>query len=99
MRYKRGAKTVLYHWKCAMRVPIICLDQRLSHFAASFRGCFSTPQYRYFVIVLLALMLCQDLRTLTGLLRQVVADATLSGLSRFVAKALSWLPAISSVIC
>ena len=70
-----------------MRVPIICLDHRLSQFATSFRGCFSTPQYRYFVIVLLALMLCQELRTLTGLLRQVVAQATLAGLSRFLAKA------------
>ena len=70
-----------------MRVPIICLDHRLSQFAATFRGCFSRPQYRYFVIVLLALMLCHELRTLTGLLRQVVAAVSLSGLSRFFAKA------------
>ena len=70
-----------------MRVPIICMDGRLRHFAATFRDCFSTPQHRYFEIVLLALLLCQETRTLTGLLRQVVAQATLSGLSRFLATA------------
>ena len=70
-----------------MRVPIICMEGRLRHFAATFRDCFSKPQHRYFEIVLLALLLCQETRTLTGLLRQVVAQATLSGLSRFLAKA------------
>ena len=70
-----------------MRVPIICMDARLRHFAATFQHCFSKPQYRYFEIVLLALLLCLEVRTLTGLLRQVAAQATLSGLSRFLAKA------------
>ncbi|MCA1599377.1 MAG: transposase, partial [Chloroflexi bacterium] len=69
----------------AMRVPIICMDQRLRQFAASFSSCFSKPQRRYFEIVLLALLLCQETRTLSGLLRQVLARATLSGLSRFLA--------------
>ncbi len=74
-----------------MRVPIICMDGRLCHFAATFRPCFSKPQHRYFEIVLLALLLCQEAKTLTGLLRQVVAQATLSGLSRFLALA-PWSP-------
>jgi len=87
MRYKHGVETSLQPQRCAMRMPIICMDARLRHFAATFRGCFSKPQYRYFEIVLVALLLCWEARTLTGLLRQVVAQATLSGLSRFFAKA------------
>jgi hypothetical protein len=39
------------------------------------------------VIVLLALMLCQEPRTLTALLRCVAVPSSLSGLSRFLAKA------------
>ncbi len=70
-----------------MRVPIICMDGRLRHFAAAFRACFSSPQYRYFEIVLLALLLCLEAKTLTALLRQVAARASLAGLSRFLAKA------------
>ncbi len=70
-----------------MRVPIICMDARLRQFAADFRACFSTPQHRYFEIVLLAVLLCLEAKTLSGLLRQVAARATLSGLSRFLAKA------------
>ena len=70
-----------------MRVPIICMDGRLRQFATSFRACFSTPQRRYFEIVLLAVLLCQEAKTLTGLLRHVGAGVTLSGLSRFLAKA------------
>ncbi len=70
-----------------MRVPIICMDGRLRHFTAAFRSCFSTPQHRYFEIVLLALLLCQEAKTLTGMLRQVAVQVTLSGLSRFLATA------------
>ncbi len=70
-----------------MRVPIICMDGRLRDFAATFRPCFSRPQHRYFEIVLLALLLCQEAKTLSGLLRQVAVQVTLSGLSRFLAKA------------
>src|ERR671932_375200 len=68
-----------------MRVPIICMEGRLRDFAAEFRPCFSTPQRRYFEIVLLALLLCQEAKTLTGLLRQVTVQVPLSGLSRFMA--------------
>ncbi len=70
-----------------MRVPIICMDPRLRQFAASFHACFSKPQRRYFEIVLLALLLCQETHTLSALLRQVLARVTLSGLSRFLGKA------------
>jgi hypothetical protein len=67
-----------------MRVPIICMDARLRQFVASFHDCFSKPQCRYFEIVLLALLLCQEAHTLSALLRQVLARVTLSGLSRFL---------------
>ncbi len=70
-----------------MRVPIICMDGRLRHFTAAFRPCFSRPQHRYFEIVLLALLLCQEAKTLSALLRHVAVPVTLSGLSRFLAKA------------
>ena len=70
-----------------MRVPIICMDGRLRHFAAAFRPCFSKPQHRYFEIVLLAVLLCQEAKTLSGLLRQGAVQATLCGLSRFLATA------------
>src|ERR687886_201353 len=70
-----------------MRVPILCMDGRLRDFTAAFRSCFSTPQHRYFEIVLVALLLCQEAKTLSGLLRQVAVQVTLSGLSRFLATA------------
>ena len=70
-----------------MRVPIICLDAQLRQFALAFRSCFSLPQYRYFVTVLLALMLCHEPRTLTALLRTVAVRGSTSGLSRFLSEA------------
>jgi hypothetical protein len=47
----------------------------------------SKPQYQYFVIVLLGLMLCEGRRTLVGLVEQVAEQTSLSGLSRFLAQA------------
>lgn len=67
-----------------MPIPIICLDVELRQYAERFRQCFSKPQWKYFVIVLLGLMLCQESCTMSGLLRQVAADSTLSGMSRFL---------------
>ena len=58
-----------------MRVPIIYMDGRPRDFAAAFRSCFSKPPYRYFEIVLL---LCQETKTLTSLVRQVAVQVTLS---------------------
>jgi hypothetical protein len=63
------------------------MDGRLRHFAAAFRACCSTPQHRYFAIVLLAVLLCQAAKTLSGVLRQVAVHATLCGLSRLLATA------------
>jgi SRSO17 transposase len=69
-----------------MRLPIICLDERLCQFLNGFSGLFSQPQRLYFVTILLGLMLCQESRTLTGLLRQVGSGQSLSGLSRFLSE-------------
>jgi hypothetical protein len=69
-----------------MSIPIICLDARLRQFCETFRKCFSQPQFKYLVTVLLALMLCQETHTLSGLLRQVADGQSLSGLSRFLSQ-------------
>jgi len=69
-----------------MSIPIICLDARLRQFCETFRKCFSQPQFKYLVTVLLALMLCQETHTLSGLLRQVATEQSLSGLSRFMGR-------------
>jgi SRSO17 transposase len=69
-----------------MSVPIICLDARLRQFCETFRMCFSQPQFKYLVTVLLALMLCQETHTLTGLLRQIADGQSVSGLSRFLSQ-------------
>lgn len=70
-----------------MRLPIVCLDPRLRQFLSQFAGCFSQPQYKYFVTILLGLMLCQSGRTLSGLLQQVDSGVSLSGVSRFMGQA------------
>jgi hypothetical protein len=70
-----------------MPVPIICLDDQVRQFAERFRQHLSKPQYQYFVIVLLGLMLCEGTRTLSGLLRQIAHGPTLAGLSRFLSEA------------
>src|SRR5437660_4827053 len=80
--------TSLYRsWRSTMPIPMICRDARLCQFTAAFRGCFSTPQARYFEIVLLALLLCQERHTLVGLRRQIAERQSVAGLSRFLAKA------------
>lgn len=53
----------------------------------SYRDLFSKPQYKYFVIVLLGFIQCQQARTLSGLQRSVAQGGSLSGLSRFFALA------------
>jgi len=70
-----------------MPVPIICLDDELCYFVERYRQRFSKPQYQYFVIVLVGLMLCEGRRTLVGLLRQVAEATSLAGLSRFLSQA------------
>src|SRR5690348_13102703 len=74
-----------------MPKPIICLATVLCQFAQEFRPAFSKPQFKYFVTVLLALVECQERRTLSALLRCVGPDCSLSGLSRFFSKG-RWSP-------
>jgi SRSO17 transposase len=59
----------------------------LRHYLTLFAGCFSQPQYKYFVTILLGLMLCPSGRTLSGLLRQVQSRVSVSGASRFLSQA------------
>jgi len=70
-----------------MPVPIICLDARVRQFAEQFRPCLNKPQYQHFVTVLMGLLLCQEQRTLSGLLRQIAGEPKPWGLSRFLAQA------------
>jgi hypothetical protein len=77
-----------------MPVPIRCLDEQLRQCAERFRQELSKPQYQYLVIVLLGLMLCEETRTLRGLLRQIAAGASLAGLSRFLSQA----PGLATVV-
>ena len=74
-----------------MPTPIICADPRLRQFADCFRSCFSKPQFQYFVTVLLALLLCLEAATCSGLQRAVCFGRSLAGLSRFLARA-PWSP-------
>jgi hypothetical protein len=70
-----------------MPLPILCAYDCLQQYLMSYRDLFSKPQYKYFVIVLLGFIQCQQARTLSGLLRGVAQGGSLSGLSRFFARA------------
>jgi hypothetical protein len=69
-----------------MPLPIICASDALCQFTLLFSLVFTKPQWKYFVTVLLALIQSEDRRTLAGLLRKVLAQFSLAGLSRFLAK-------------
>jgi hypothetical protein len=69
-----------------MPKPIVCLSEQLRQFLEVFRPCFSKPQWKYFVIVLLGLVECEERKTMTGLLRVVGENVSLSGMSRFLNK-------------
>jgi hypothetical protein len=71
-----------------MPKPIVCLSEQLHQFLEIFRPCFSLRQWKYFVTVLLGLIECDERKTMTGLLRVVAEDISISGLSRFLSK---WL--------
>ena len=66
-----------------MPKPIVCLSASLRQFVEAFRPCFSKRQWKYFVIVLLAMVECKERRTLSGLLACVGEKVSLCGLSRF----------------
>lgn len=70
-----------------MPLPIICAYDCLQQYLLSYRDLFSKPQSQYFVIVLLGFMQSHQARTLSGLHRSVAQGGSLSGLSRFFAKA------------
>lgn len=70
-----------------MPLPILCAYACLHQCLMSYRDLFSKPQYKYFVIVLLGFIQCQQVRTLCGLQRCVSQGGSLSGLSRFLARA------------
>ena len=74
-----------------MPLPIICMYECLQQYLMSYRDLFAKPQYKDFVIVLLGFMQCQQARTLPGLQRCVAQGGSLSGLSRFLARA-PWEP-------
>jgi len=69
-----------------MPKPIVCLSEALRQYLESFRTCFSQRQWKYFVIVLLGLVECEERKTLSGLRRWVAERISLSGLSRFMSK-------------
>ncbi len=69
-----------------MPKPIVCLSDALRQFLEAFQSCFSKRQWKYFVIVLLGLIECEERRTMTGLLRVVAERVSLAGLSRFLNK-------------
>ena len=73
-----------------MPKPIVCLSDALCQFLDAFRPCFSQRQWKYFVTVLLGLVECEGRSTLSGLLRCVGEQVSLSGLSRFLSR-WSWL--------
>jgi hypothetical protein len=75
-----------------MPKPIVCISAQLSQYLEVFRPCFSRRQWKYFVIVLLGLIECEERRTMTGVLRTVGENVSLSGLSRFLSQ-WSWSPA------
>src|SRR5574342_5233 len=74
-----------------MPKPIVCLSESLCQFMEIFRSCFSRGQWKYFVIVLLGLVECEERKTLSGLLRMIGEQVSLCGLSRFLNK-WSWSP-------
>jgi hypothetical protein len=69
-----------------MPKPIVCISAELCQFLEIFQSCFSKRQWKYFVIVLLGLVECEERKTMSGLLRVIGERVSLSGLSRFMNK-------------
>jgi hypothetical protein len=71
-----------------MPLPIEIMEQALGQYLGLFRNCFSQPQWQHFVTVLLALMQCEEHRTLSALLRKIAGVGhRVDGLSRFLKEA------------
>ena len=68
-----------------MPLPIDIMEQALGQYLSLFRDCFSQPQWQHFVTVLLALMQCEEHRTLSGLLRKIAGvGQRVDGLAHFL---------------
>jgi hypothetical protein len=68
-----------------MPLPVDVVEQALGRYLGLFRDCFSRPQWQHFVTVLLALMQCEEHRTLSAFLRAVTgAGRRVDGLARFL---------------
>jgi hypothetical protein len=67
-----------------MPQPINLQDVRFAQYLQLFSGVFSLPQWKYFVIVLLGLLHCDERHTLSALLRQVAVKMTIFGLCYFL---------------
>jgi len=63
---------------------IIIQDATLCNYLQGFRDVFTTPQWKYFVTVLMGFIHCQASRTISGMLRCVATWVTVSGLCRFL---------------
>src|SRR5712691_13528126 len=67
-----------------MPLPIDIMEQALGQYLSLFRACLSQPQWQHFVTVLLALMQCEEHRTLSALLRKIAGvGQRVDGLARF----------------
>jgi hypothetical protein len=67
-----------------MPKPIVCFSEQLRQFGENFRFYFSKRQWKYFLIVLLGLIECDERKTMSGLLRVIGEHISLSGYSRFL---------------
>src|SRR5713226_6118789 len=68
-----------------MPLPIDIMAYALGPYLNLFRACFTMPQWQHFVTVLLALMQCEEHRTLSALLRKIAGvGSRVDGLSRFL---------------
>jgi len=71
-----------------MPLPVDLMEHALGQYLGLFRDCFSQPQWQHFVTVLLALMQCEEHRTLSALLRKIAGVGhRVDGLSRFLKEA------------
>lgn len=64
--------------------PIHIRNVRLTQYLRLFSSVFNLPQWKYFVTVLLGLLHCDERRSLSALLRHVVAGVTIFGVCRFL---------------
>jgi len=80
-----------------MPQPIQLQDERLARYIQLFSKVFSLPQWKYFVTVLLGLLHCDERRTLSALLRHIVAKVSIFGLCHFLREAPWSVEALTTV--